>query len=148
VQGDGERLPFASAAFDVIFSDHGALSFCEPDVAVAECARLLRPGGALVFCCTHPLLYLTWDAAQGRQTRKLRVDYAQLGRTTPSEGTIDWALPPSGWIRVLRANGFEIEDLIELCARTDAATTFAEFAPPKWARRWPAEWIWKARRRP
>ena len=30
------------------------------------------------------------------------------------EGTIDWVLPPGDWIRVLRANGFEVEDLVEL----------------------------------
>jgi hypothetical protein len=48
---------------------------------------------------------------------------------------------------VLRANGFDIEDLQELIVGPDAATTYDDFAPPKWARRWPAEWIWKARRR-
>jgi len=34
-----------------------------------------------------------------------------------AEGTIDWVLPASGWIRVLRRNGFEVENLVELCAR-------------------------------
>jgi len=147
VQASGEQLPFAASSFDVVFCDHGALSFCDPDVSIAECSRLLRPNGLLAFCCTHPLLYLTWDDAREQQTRKLQIDYANLGRMPLVEGTIDWVLPPSGWIRVLRANGFEIEDLVELCARKDASTTYEEFAPPRWARRWPAEWIWKARRR-
>jgi SAM-dependent methyltransferase len=147
VQGDGERLPFASASFDVVFSDHGALSFCDPDVIVAECARLLRPGGLLAFCCTHPLLYLTWDDERGKQTRRLRLEYGQLGRMALSDGTIDWVLAPSAWIGILRRNGFLVEDLTELCAPKGATTTYAEFVPPKWARRWPGEWIWKARRR-
>ena len=147
VAADGEDLPFGGASFDVVFCDHGALSFCEPDVIVGECARVLRTGGLLAFCATHPLLYLTWDEDAQRQTRKLQIEYRQLGRMSPDEGTIDWALPPSEWIRVLRSNGFDVEDCIELCAPADAHTTYTEFAPPRWARRWPAEWIWKARRR-
>ena len=73
-----------------------------PTISVPECARLLRPGGLLAFCCTHPLLYLTWDDAREQQTRKLQIDYAELGRMPLAEGTIDWVLPPGEWIRVLR----------------------------------------------
>ena len=146
VQASGEQLPFAGESFDIVFCDHGAMSFCDPEISTAECARLLRPGGLLAFCCTHPMLYLTWDDAREQQTRKLQIDYEQLGRMALEEGTIDWVLPPGAWVRVLRANGFEVDDLVELCAADGATTTYAEFAPPKWARRWPAEWIWKARK--
>jgi SAM-dependent methyltransferase len=145
VLANGERLPFARERFDVVFCDHGALSFCEPELIVPECARVLRPGGLLAFCATHPLLYLTWDEKQQRQTRKLQIDYHQLGRMEEETGTINWALPPGGWLRILTRNGFVVEDLIELCAGSNVATTYEEFAPPKWARRWPAEWIWRAR---
>jgi SAM-dependent methyltransferase len=147
VQASGEQVPFPDASFDIVFCDHGALSFCDPHVIVPEVARLLRPGGLLAFCCTHPMLYLTWDDKNEQQTRKLQIDYADLGRLALEEGTIDWVLPPGGWIRVLRAHGFDIEDLRELLVSPDASTTYDDFAPPKWARRWPAEWIWKARRR-
>jgi SAM-dependent methyltransferase len=147
VHANGEQLPFSDNCFDIVFCDHGALSFCDPDVSVPECARVLRSGGLLAFCCTHPMLYLTWDDAREQQTSKLHIDYSQLGRMALDEGTIDWVLPPGAWIRVLRANGLEIEGLVELCASEGASTTYVEFAPPKWARRWPAEWIWKARRR-
>jgi SAM-dependent methyltransferase len=146
VQASGEQLPFADGSFDIVFCDHGAMSFCDPAISTAECARVLRSGGLLAFCCTHPMLYLTWDDAREQQTRKLQIDYSQLGRMALEEGTIDWVLPPSAWIRVLRAHGFDVEDLVELCATDGATTTYGEFAPPKWARRWPAEWIWKARK--
>jgi SAM-dependent methyltransferase len=145
VLASGERLPFAAEGFDVVFCDHGALSFCEPAVIVPECARVLRTNGTLAFCGTHPLLYLTYDEGKHRQTRRLHLEYRELGRQPGA--TIDWVLPPSAWIRLLRANGFEIEDLVEVCAPKGAHTTYDEFAPPKWARRWPAEWIWKARKR-
>ena len=108
---------------------------------------MLRPGGLLAFCCTHPLLYLTWDDANEQQTRKLQIDYSELGRHGVRRRHDRLGAPAGTWIQVLRANGFEIEDLVELCAGDDASTTYGEFAPPKWARRWPAEWIWKARRR-
>jgi SAM-dependent methyltransferase len=147
VQASGEQLPFADRVFDVVFCDHGALSFCEPEVIVPECARVCRSRGLLAFCCTHPLLYLTWDPAARQQTRKLQIDYAELGEMPPEEGTIDWALPPSEWIRVLRTSGFEVEDLVELVAPARAVTTYEAFAPRKWARHWPAEWIWRARLR-
>jgi SAM-dependent methyltransferase len=142
----GEHLPFRAASVDVVFGDHGALSFCDPDVILAECARILRPGGTLAFCCTHPLLYLTWDAQKEAQTRRLQIRYDQLGRMHVGEGTIDWVLTASEWIPMLRAHGFAIEDCIELCAPRGASTTYNEYAPPKWARKWPAEWIWKTRR--
>jgi SAM-dependent methyltransferase len=144
----GEQLPFRAGSFDVVFCDHGALSFCDPDVILAECGRVLRAGGLLAFCCTHPLLYLTWDAQSARQTRRLQIRYDRLGRMNVGDGTIDWVLTASEWIPLLRTHGFAIEDCIELCAPDDATTTYREYAPTKWARKWPAEWIWKARRTP
>ncbi len=145
VQASGEELPFAANRFDVVFCDHGAISFCAPEVIVPEVARVLRPGGDLVFCATHPLLYLTWNDDKQRQTKTLQFDYGELGRMALGEGTIDWALPPGEWIRVLTRAGFDVLDCIELCAPRDGHTTYTDYAPPKWARRWPAEWIWKAR---
>ena len=147
VQASGEELPFASATFELVFCDHGAISFCDPDVIIPEVARILRPGGRLAFCATHPLLYLTFNDNKQQQTKTLQFDYAQLGRMALGEGTIDWALPPGAWIRILNGAGFEVLDCVELCAREGATTTYTDYAPPKWARRWPAEWIWKARRR-
>ena len=89
---------------------------------------------------------LAWDEAKQRQTRRLHIEYDALGRMALGEGTIDWAPPAASWIRVLTRNGFTVEDLIELRARAGANTTYEDFAPPRWARRWPAEWIWRARR--
>jgi len=147
VQASGEQLPFADTSFDIVFCDHGAISFCDPDAIVPESARTLRAGGVLAFCTSTPLLYLTWDAKKEKNSRRLQRSYDELGRMALDEDTIDWVLPPGAWIRVLRANGFEIEDLVELRPPPDATTTYEGFAPPKWARRWPAEWIWSARRR-
>jgi len=146
VVADAEQLPFRPDAFDVVFCDHGAMSFCDPERTLPEVARVTRSGGLFAFCNATPYTYLTWDAAKDKVTRRLSRTYDDLGRQDFGEGTIDWVLGPGEWVRLLRAHGFEIEDLIELCASADATTTYDDYAPPSWARRWPAEWIWKARR--
>jgi len=49
-------------------------------------------------------------------------------------------------IRVLRTNGFVIEQLIELQPAADATAT-VETVPLAWARQWPSEEIWCVRKR-
>jgi SAM-dependent methyltransferase len=146
VNADGERLPFATGTFDLVFCDHGAVSFCDPELVVPEVARVLRAGGRFAFCATHPLLYLTWNDDKERQGRRLRRTYEQLGLIDDGDGTIDWVLPPGRWFDLFARNGFVVERLVELLAPSDATTTYDEFFSTKWAKRWPAEWIWVARR--
>jgi ubiquinone/menaquinone biosynthesis C-methylase UbiE len=47
VQGNGAALPFADASFDHVFHFGGIKLFSSPEQALAECARVLRPGGLL-----------------------------------------------------------------------------------------------------
>ena len=49
-------------------------------------------------------------------------------------------------IRLLRDSGFEVEDLVEVEIAEDATTRYP-FVSPQWARRWPAEEVWKVRKR-
>jgi SAM-dependent methyltransferase len=142
VCASGESVPFKNESFDVVFCDHGALSFCDPAVAIPECARLLRNGGRLVFCHTTPLLYLTWDRDRRRQTRRLQTRWRDRWRFDSGEGTIDFVWSHGEWIRQFRASGFEVDDLVELIPPADATTTYTDFVPARWARRWPAEQIW------
>lgn len=46
--GDIERLEFDDAAFDVVVSRYSAHHYPRPGVAVAEIARVLKPGGVLL----------------------------------------------------------------------------------------------------
>jgi hypothetical protein len=62
------------------------------------------------------------------------------------DGTIDFQMLHSEWIARFRAHGFVVEDLLELRPPTDARTGYEGFADLDWARRWPAEEIWKVRK--
>ena len=56
--------------------------------------------------------------------------------------------PHGEWIDLLRANGFEIERLIEIQAPADAETHhYYAYVTAEWARKWPCEEIWAARKR-
>ena len=48
VQCDAERLPFASASFDCVSVGFGLRNMTHKDVALAEMARVLKPGGRLL----------------------------------------------------------------------------------------------------
>ena len=145
VCASGERVPLADHSFDVVFCDHGAMSFCDPDRSLAEVARLLRPGGRFAFSHTTPWPYLAWNPKRERVGRRLRGRYFGMQSFASDEGTVDFQLPYGEWIRRFRAHGFAVEDLVELRAPKGATTTYSDF-DARWARRWPAEQIWKLRK--
>jgi len=146
VTASAATTPFRDARFDLVFCDHGAMSFCDPAVTVPEVGRLLRPGGRFVFCKTTALVYLTYDEGQARQRRRLRGNYFTMRVFDSGEGTVDFQVPYGEWIRTFRAAGLTVEDLVELRAPPGATTTYDEFVPFGWARRWPAEEVWCLRR--
>ena len=53
VCGDAETLPFASGSIDMVISNL-ALQWCNPDAVFAEIARVLCPGGVLLFTSFGP----------------------------------------------------------------------------------------------
>jgi demethylmenaquinone methyltransferase/2-methoxy-6-polyprenyl-1,4-benzoquinol methylase len=50
VAGDATRLPFADAAFDAVTISFGLRNVVDVESALAEMARVTRPGGRLVVC--------------------------------------------------------------------------------------------------
>ena len=48
IQGDSERLPFASATFDIVTCANSFHHYPHQDRAIAEMRRVLRPGGRLM----------------------------------------------------------------------------------------------------
>jgi MPBQ/MSBQ methyltransferase len=65
VRGTVEAMPYGDACFDVVVCCGSTLSFVDdPDHALAEIARVLRPGGHVLLECEHrPSLDLAWSLA-------------------------------------------------------------------------------------
>ena len=144
-----EAIPLPDAGFDVAFCDHGAFTFADPYRTVPEAARLLRGGGLLAFNMTTPLVELCWPPEADEVTERLSIDYFGL-HEVPTGGAdhVEFNLPYGEWIRLFRSNGFAVEDLIELRPLPDAVSSYRTPVARDWARRWPMEHIWKARRLP
>jgi SAM-dependent methyltransferase len=145
IQANAEDVPLSSKTFHTIFCDHGAFSVADPGRVMSQCARLLRKDGLLAFCKASPIIDLVRDVNDPELGRVLHNGYFDLHRVE-HDGLIEFRLTYGEWIRLLRANDFEVVDLIEIRPPVDATTTFG-MVPLEWARRWPAETIWKARRR-
>lgn len=145
VHGDAQRLPFRDQAFDLVFCDHGAMSFADPHAAVAEAARVLRHDGQFVFCMATPLHDICCDPVTGAFTGRLDGDYFGLGPLDDGE-SVTAQLTYGDWIRLFRRHSLRVDDLIELQAPAESATTYTDFVEHGWARRWPGEHIWRLTR--
>jgi SAM-dependent methyltransferase len=150
IQANAEQAPLKDESFDLVISEYGASIWADPHAWVPEAARLLRTGGTLVFLVNSPILMLCApdDESVTPATERLVRPYFGLGRMEwKSDTSVNFCLGYGSWIRLLRENGFEIEDLVELQARPDMAGTRFEYFTPAWARNWPIEEVWKARKR-
>lgn len=145
VHAPAEAVPLPDASFDVIFCDHGGMSFADPERTVPEAARLLRPGGLFMFNMATPIFHLCFNDNADTVEDRLHHDYFTLGRMQSGDA-VEYQLPYGAWIRLFRRHGFMVEDLIELQPPADAVTAYSSFAPLAWARRWPLEHIWKLRK--
>jgi SAM-dependent methyltransferase len=148
VQSAAEAIPFPDRSFDVVISEYGASIWSDPYRWVPEAARVLRPGGELVFLVNGTLLMLAMPDDEGvPATSQLLRDYFGMHRFEwPDDPSVNFHIGYGDWIRVLRTNGFEVTDLVELQPPADATSRFG-FVTTDWARRWPSEEVWKARKK-
>jgi SAM-dependent methyltransferase len=147
--GNAEQTPFGDESFDIAISEYGASIWCDPYLWIPEAARILRPGGRLVFLINAVLVGLCSpegpdEPLTDRLLRPLfgmhRFDWVE------DEGeSVNFTLPHGEMIRLLRETGFVVEELRELQAPPDA-TTSQPWVDAAWANRWPAEEVWKARK--
>ena len=147
VQADAELTPLRDGAFDLALSEYGASLWCDPRRWIPEAARLLRRGGELVFLRPATLRVLCDPGGDdGVVGERLERDYFGLERLAwTDDGSIEFALPAGEWIRLFRASGFEVLDLIELRAPAGAVSP-EKHVTGAWARRFPSEEIWRLRK--
>jgi ubiquinone/menaquinone biosynthesis C-methylase UbiE len=151
IEANAEDVPLPDETFDLAFSEYGASIWCDPALWIAEAARLLRPGGELVFMRGTTLRILCAPDV-GKTTNRLERPQREMYR-------LDWqAQDEDDWegvefhpgmadmLRILRTNGFELVDFRELYAPLDAEDhPWYDDPPADWAKQWPAEEIWRLR---
>jgi SAM-dependent methyltransferase len=147
LHGNAEAVPLPDASFDLVISEYGAAIWADPYAWIPEAARLLRPGGDLVFLGNGTLLMLTMpdEDEVPAGTTLLRPYFGMHRFEWPDDESVEFHLGYAAWIRLLRSSGFEIRDLVEL-RPPEGATTSYRFVTPQWARSWPSEEVWKARK--
>jgi SAM-dependent methyltransferase len=148
VEANAEDVPLPDRSFDLVLSEYGASLWCDPYLWVPEASRLLRPGGELVFLTNGVISMLCVPDAQEAARSELLRPYFGLHRVEWSfEDSVEFHLGHGDWIRLLRANEFDVLDLIELQAPLGTPDPPGLDVPTVWAHRWPAEEIWKGRKR-
>ncbi len=147
VHASAEQAPFADGSFDLAISEYGASIWCDPYRWIPEAARLLRPGGELIFLVNSVLLMLAVPDAddQPATDRLLRPQFGMHRFDWPGDESVEFHLSHGDMIRLLRNCGLAVEDLLELRPAPDATTSYP-FVTLEWARQWPCDEVWKARK--
>jgi SAM-dependent methyltransferase len=119
VLGTATHLPFADGSFDVVFCSFGALQFvADIDVAVAETARVLRPGGRFAFSITHPTRWMFPDdpgepGLTASQPYWDRTPYVEVDDATGRVSYVEHHRTLGDWVDLLAGAGFRITKLLE-----------------------------------
>jgi SAM-dependent methyltransferase len=147
VHASAGEAALEEGSFDVVFCDHGAMTFADPFATVPEVARALRPGGLFAFSHSTPLALLCYDEEADTMGTELKRDLFGLHRLAwPDDEPVEFNLPTGEWIALFRASGFLVEDLVEVQPPEGTSSTYRSAEETAWARRWPMEQIWKLRR--
>jgi SAM-dependent methyltransferase len=148
LHGNAEEVPLPGESFDFAISEYGASLWCDPYLWIPEAARLLRPGGRLVFLVNAVLLAMCVPDEEGvpAADRLLRPQFGMHRFEWPDDDSVEFHIPHGEMIALLRDCGFDVEALIEV-RPPDGSTTTYPFVTLEWSQRWPCEEVWKARKR-
>jgi len=122
IRADGAALPFADESFDLVVFYNTLMDIDEMELSVLEAARVLRHGGAMCACVTHPIAdagrYESDDSdarfiIEGTylgERRWLAIDMERDGTQMNFAG---WAYPLEGYFGALERAGFVIQAVRE-----------------------------------
>jgi SAM-dependent methyltransferase len=130
-QGDAADLSrLAAASFDIVFSAYALQYVAAIEQCLAGAARVLTPGGLLVFSLDHPFREVFWDEEADE-------DSLVAVRSYWRRGPMEWQFSSSGawmrsfhrtvgdWIDLLRGAGFQVQRILEPEPRLDNAETIS-----------------------
>ena len=152
VEANAEDVPLPDSSFDLAFSEYGASIWCDPYRWIPEAARLLRGGGELLFM-RNSTIQMLCAPVEGKVGERLlrplrgmrRLDWPAEGDDPPSS---EFHVSGSELFQLLLRTGFDVVDFRELYAPADAVDhPYYSYTPVEWAKKWPAEEIWRARKR-
>jgi SAM-dependent methyltransferase len=147
IEAIGEDVPLPDSSFDLALSEYGASLWADPYRWIPEAARLLRPGGRLIFL-TNSTISVLCMTLEGVGEQLVRPQAGLYKVEWPDTHEVEFQLSHGEWIDLLRANEFEVDRLVELFAPQQAEThTYYKYVTAEWARRWPPEEIWSASKR-
>jgi SAM-dependent methyltransferase len=149
LHGNAEQVELPDASFDFAISEYGASIWCDPYAWIPEAARLLRPGGGLVFLVNAVLqmLCVPDDVNEPTGERLLRPQFGMHRFEWPDDDSVEFHLPHGELIALLRSSGFAIEELVEVRPPDGSTNSIHPHESLRWAQRWPYEEVWKVRRR-
>ncbi|MEI7779035.1 MAG: class I SAM-dependent methyltransferase [Actinomycetes bacterium] len=149
IEASAEAVPLPDASFDLALSEYGASLWCDPEKWIPEAARLLRPGGRLIFLTNSVLVTLCVPETDDFATTSLQRPQRGLGRIqwSPDDG-VEHHRSHGAWIDLLHLHGFSIQALREIYSPDGAVDhPWHNVARADWARQWPLEDLWVARLR-
>lgn len=147
IEADAGRVPLRGSRFDLVVSEYGAAPWCDPARWFAEAARLLRPGGRIVFLTHSVTVALCVPDDGGVAGDRLLRGQRDVARVRWPGGGIEHHPGHGEVIRLLGANGFVVDALHELYPTPDAAQRdLYDIVTADWAARWPSEDAWAAHR--
>lgn len=145
IEANAEDVPLADGRFDLVVSEYGASVWCDPALWIPEAARLLRPNGRLVFLTNSVIATLCVPDKEGPTQQRLLRPQRGMNRVRWSGGGIEFHPGHGEWIRILRTNGFVVDELHELYASIGAKSVeYYEISSAQWAAQWPIEDLWVA----
>ena len=141
------EVPLPDASFDLALSEYGASIWADPYRWIPEAARLLRPGGELVFLRNSTLVDPLRAGRRAVESGCMRPQFGMHRFEWPDEGgsssTSRTATDPPAARERLRGRA-----TCSSSRRPRREThEYYDFVTADWARKWPAEEIWVARKR-
>lgn len=129
LQCDALALPFADAAFDVVFTAYGVVPFvADSALLMREVCRVLAPGGRFVYSTTHPF---RWSLPDDPGQPGLQVQFSYFDRSAYVEQD---AAGRATYVEHHRTVGERVREAVE------AGLTVLDLIEPEWPETNPQTW--------